>query len=558
MSSPRHPRVSARPSKAPFPSRSLNDPEHAPDPLAPEIFRAAIDQADESIVIADLTGRIRYANDAAERLVGRPRQDLLGRHFVVALTGDDSAGRYEHIAQVVGSGTAWSGRHTRTGADGSAADVELVVSPVRDAAGSIALVVAIGRQPTSQPTLESELALEARRRAEIVTTLNAFDPSENVDVRAGQVAEAALHLDGVGLALVAGFGPKGVGHLVASRGVEIGRDVRRWPSRGLVANVMRRSRQRAWIESQVAWDSAGRVAGELRALRMTALGFVPIRHAGQPVGLLLVGTTLTWGVETLERHMPAMVELGAVASAFLGAPFAAREQAAEVRRELDQVITDCAFRSVFQPIMQMSNGAILGYEALTRFSDGSPPEVRFAEAAAIGLGPDLELVTLRSAIHAARLLPAGGFLSLNVSPALVLEGDRLHEVLQSTDRLIVLEITEHEPVADYAALRAAFARIPVPVEWSIDDAGGGYASLRHILELRPQYVKLDRSLISDIVVDPARQALVAGMLHFAQALGAMLIAEGIESDAERLALHALGVSAGQGYLFGRPEPPRVP
>jgi EAL domain-containing protein (putative c-di-GMP-specific phosphodiesterase class I) len=226
-----------------------------------------------------------------------------------------------------------------------------------------------------------------------------------------------------------------------------------------------------------------------------------------------------------------------------------------VRRELDQVIRERAFHSVFQPIVALDGGAVLGFEALTRFSDDSPPEVRFVEAAAIGLGPELELATLRAAVEAARLLPAGGFLSLNVSPALVLEGLRFHEVLATADRPLVLEITEHEPIADYAALRAAFARIPVPVEWSIDDAGGGYASLRHILELRPQYVKLDRSLIIDIVVDPARQALVAGMLHFAQALGATLIAEGIESEAERLALQGLGVPAGQGYLLGRPEPP---
>ena len=65
-------------------------------------------------------------------------------------------------------------------------------------------------------------------------------------------------------------------------------------------------------------------------------------------------------------------------------------------------------------------------------------------------------------------------------------------------------------------------------------------------------MKLDRALIADIALDPARQALVAGLLHFSKALGTTLIAEGIETDAERLALEQLGVTGGQGYLFGRP------
>ena len=88
---------------------------------------------------------------------------------------------------------------------------------------------------------------------------------------------------------------------------------------------------------------------------------------------------------------------------------------------------------------------------------------------------------------------------------------------------------------------------------SIDDAGAGFASLRHVLELKPEFMKLDRSWIAGLDRDPARQALVAGLSHFARATGCRLIAEGVETEAELAALRAFDVELGQGFLFGRPQ-----
>ncbi|HYN70307.1 MAG TPA: EAL domain-containing protein [Candidatus Eisenbacteria bacterium] len=225
---------------------------------------------------------------------------------------------------------------------------------------------------------------------------------------------------------------------------------------------------------------------------------------------------------------------------------------ADVKAEIERIIRDRTFRAIFQPIVTLADGVILGYEGLTRFDDDSPPEARFVQAADCGLGLDLEQATLETVLVAAGDLPAGGFLSINVSPALVLEGVRLKQALSDAPRPVVLEITERERVDDYAELRAAIARIGVPLRWAIDDAGAGFASLRHILELRPQFVKLDRGLIAGIALDPIRQALAVGLLHFATALGTTLIAEGVETEAERAALNALGISTGQGFLFGTP------
>ena len=100
------------------------------------------------------------------------------------------------------------------------------------------------------------------------------------------------------------------------------------------------------------------------------------------------------------------------------------------------------------------------------------------------------------------------------------------------------------------------ARLP-NVEVAIDDAGAGFANFRHILELRPAYVKLDRSLIAGIDKDLIRRELVRGIVPFVRTAQCRLIAEGIETKAELAALRALGVPLGQGYLLGRPAPPPV-
>ena len=118
---------------------------------------------------------------------------------------------------------------------------------------------------------------------------------------------------------------------------------------------------------------------------------------------------------------------------------------------------------------------------------------------------------------------------------------------------IILELTEHARIEDYDGLRDALASYGSGVRLAIDDAGAGYASLRHILELRPAFVKLDLSIVRGIEADPVRQALVSGLVYFAAKTGSELIAEGVETDEEANILVDLGIRFGQGYLLGRPE-----
>jgi PAS domain S-box-containing protein len=227
------------------------------------------------------------------------------------------------------------------------------------------------------------------------------------------------------------------------------------------------------------------------------------------------------------------------------------------RRRIEAVLegSDDCLRIVFQPIVELSSGEVVGYEALSRFSSEPlrPPNEWFSEAAEVGLGVEFELYALRAALADWNRSPCDAYLSLNVSPDTVMS-PALMALLETVacDR-IVIEITEHAGIEDYAALGGALAQLRAKgLRVAIDDAGAGYSSLRHILYLRPDIIKLDVALTRGIDADPARQALAVALVSFRQQVGAVLVAEGIETENELAVLMQLGVRHGQGFYLGRP------
>lgn len=162
-------------------------------------------------------------------------------------------------------------------------------------------------------------------------------------------------------------------------------------------------------------------------------------------------------------------------------------------------------------------------------------------------------MTLEAAVAASRALPAARWLSLNVSARLLVDSVRLREIIWTAGRPLTLEITEHEVIDDYHAVREAVRDLGHNVRLAVDDAGAGAANFGHIVELRPDLVKLDISLVRRVNADPGRQALVMAMRHFSRTSGCRLIAEGVETEEEAHALTELGVEFGQGYWFGRPD-----
>jgi EAL domain-containing protein (putative c-di-GMP-specific phosphodiesterase class I) len=266
--------------------------------------------------------------------------------------------------------------------------------------------------------------------------------------------------------------------------------------------------------------------------------------------------------EVRARLMSAAVDSAGLVGAILGPTLERSDDASIGRARLASVLASRAFHPVFQPIVVLGDRSIIGYEALTRFDDETRPDLRFAEAARFSLGAEYELAAVEAALHGARDLPPEMWLAVNVSPELVIEGARLTAILRQSTRKIVIELTEHAAIDDYAAARTAIDDVRGVADIAIDDAGAGFASLRHILELRPNLVKLDVSLTRGIEADPLRQSLIAGLVHFAGTAGFALLGEAIETEAEAATLGGLGVELGQGYLFGRPgvltkPPPRA-
>lgn len=231
------------------------------------------------------------------------------------------------------------------------------------------------------------------------------------------------------------------------------------------------------------------------------------------------------------------------------------EDGLRAHRQVQQVLDDVAFHPVFQPIVDLQSGRVLGAEALTRFSaePAMPPDKWFALAAEAGLAEELEVATLRAALAHLPDLPADAYLSVNVSPAVL---DAALPVLRETDGArVVVELTEHAEIADYDSLVATAAELRSRgFRVAIDDTGSGYASLSHVLRLQPDIVKIDLALVRGVDIDLARQSLARGVVDFSANLGATVVAEGIETAGELLMLASLGVNAGQGYYLGRPAP----
>ncbi|GAA4608207.1 EAL domain-containing protein (putative c-di-GMP-specific phosphodiesterase class I) [Actinoplanes octamycinicus] len=232
-----------------------------------------------------------------------------------------------------------------------------------------------------------------------------------------------------------------------------------------------------------------------------------------------------------------------------------RHTIASARAAVQSVLDGRAVRMDFQPIVRLGDGAHVGYEALARFDPGTfrDPDHAFAAASLCGLGVPLELLAVRQALDRLPDLPDRAFLAVNLSADALLDGEVLDTLLAHAGPRLNVEVTEHAQVSDYDLLTGALAALRrTGVRLSVDDAGAGYASLQHILRLRPDLIKLDMSLVRDIDTDLVKTAMARCLNDFAAQIGADLIAEGIETPAELARLRDLGIAHGQGYHLSRP------
>jgi EAL domain-containing protein (putative c-di-GMP-specific phosphodiesterase class I) len=223
------------------------------------------------------------------------------------------------------------------------------------------------------------------------------------------------------------------------------------------------------------------------------------------------------------------------------------------RPEVVELIARAEMQVALQPVLDLATGVAVGQEALARFGGRVPTDRWFRAAGLHGLGAELERLTLAHALRTLASMPPDQFLAINTSPA-SLNDDEVVRLLHGSDlSRLVVEITEHDAVNDYDVtrevlghLRSGGARI------AVDDVGAGFASLRHVLLLQPDVVKLDTSLTRDVHDSPRQQAIVRALVTFADEVGATVLAEGIEVSEQVPALLDAGVTLGQGWHLGVP------
>ena len=406
---------------------------------------------------------------------------------------------------------------------------------------------------TRERATEMELRASWRERQQVVQSLHRLQAADTPEETATAICAEVGRIRHIDMVSVLVFEPDGsvvpiAGRLPPDAPVSVGH-----PLPAARAAYLRESATGPWIDEWTPGRSDDDYTRRWLDMGLASSAYVPFGAGGKVYGLLAAGTQARVGVDAVTRWLPSLAEYAAVAGALLIPALNGRRATADLASPIRRAIDEQAFVPHFQPVVELESRSIVGYEALTRFHDGTPPERRFADADQAGLGQELELACLRAAINAGTRLPAGRWLSLNVSHWLL---SKLAEpgLLADHGRPLVLELTERLEIRDYETVRDDLRRIPEPVSVAVDDAGAGFASLRHIIELHPRYVKIDLRLVRGLDTDPARQAMIAGMVYFSRQTDCVLIAEGIETEAERRALRQLGVTFGQGYLFGAPAP----
>ncbi len=227
---------------------------------------------------------------------------------------------------------------------------------------------------------------------------------------------------------------------------------------------------------------------------------------------------------------------------------------AKVKAQIEKILEEDLFHIVYQPIVRTTDGNVIGHECLSRFSPVPyrPPNEWFDMAKTVGLMEELELAAIHKSLAALPMMQ--GYLSVNISPETILKCDLDKELSGYPLKRVVLEITEHNAIDNYEAIDEALSKLRAKgLHLAIDDAGAGYASLRHILMLNPDMVKIDQTITRGIDTHAGRQAMAGAFRGFAARIGCALVAEGVETVSEREALEFIGIPHSQGYYFGKPQ-----
>jgi EAL domain-containing protein (putative c-di-GMP-specific phosphodiesterase class I)/CheY-like chemotaxis protein len=418
------------------------------------------------------------------------------------------------------------------------------------------LVARVRAHVRAQTVWGELLQHELGARASVISALGNIVISAAPEVVAEQIVGLLGETMNVAFCSILGIG--GSGRLAALATYDLTNGTLRGGNALLVArarDLLARTADGPWVEHRPQ-PAPGEAIDVFWQSEPELVARAPVYAGERIVAILEMGSDDSSPAARSEeaRLLAAAVDLAGVVGAVAGSALADQVETQAQRKRLKRILSQRQFRMVYQPLVDLATDTVIGWEALTRFEDGTPPDVRFAEARANDLGVEFELAAIEAAIAGVRELPRAGILMVNISPTTIMSAARrVARALEPRDRAVGLELSEHAEIKDYEAVRKAIDRNLKGIEVAVDDAGAGYASLRHLLELRPEMAKIDISLVRGIDADPIRQALISGLAFYAQRTGCRLLAEGVEEEQERATLVGLGVELGQGYLFGRPE-----
>jgi len=533
--------------------------------LSPEALGSArlletlIDSSPYATMAFDDRQRIILWSAGAERLFGWTAAEVIGKPVPAGMIPDgDRDCSQARIKRTLHGAAVTGDLVIRRAKDGREIAVEIHAGPLRDDAGKTIGYGGHMVDVTRLREVELDLALVGRVAATLAGAVAQASADDPIEATAQAICDELRRLPSIDLAAVGSFQNSHDAHILAAN---VAPGIPFAAGASLPTHRSRAMRERAadgpWARAWEATAEDGDWGQAMTEAGLQAFAFGPIVHGGHVDGGIVIGTRDPSFARTLVDKWATLVDFSTAPSALLAERLHAQRHERDVRETIVATLAERSFGPVFQPLVELATGEIVGHEALTRFESGRRPDQVFADAQRVGLGVDLELETLRIALEAARGLPAGRWLDVNVSPQLLDDPDALRTILRRADRPIVLEITEHEVIADYDAFRAAVRTLGHDIRLAVDDAGAGVANFGHIIDLGPDFVKLDQSLIRRVNAHLGRQALIVGMRYFSRASGCRLVAEGIETEDEAKTLKELGVEFGQGHWFGHPEPARV-
>ena len=229
---------------------------------------------------------------------------------------------------------------------------------------------------------------------------------------------------------------------------------------------------------------------------------------------------------------------------------------------LDKILLEETVTTVFEPIVRLATNEVIGYEALSRGPAGTGLETPFALFATAELADreyELDSLCRRRALANARGIDAEQLLFLNILPTCIQDPDfqsaRVRETLAALGlgpRNLVLEISERQAISNFPIFREAIDHFSgLGFRIALDDTGAGFSSLEAALELQPDFLKIDMSLVRSIEESPEKQEVLRGLQSLSAKMGSRVIAEGIETAQELAAIVALGIECGQGFYLGR-------